>query len=282
VHFDRFDVDAAAGELRRDGTKIRIQDLPFRVLVELLSRPGEVVSREDLKKKLWGAETFVDFEAGLNTAIAKLREALGDNAEQPKYIETVPKRGYRFVGKLDVPGPGSRVQSAKTLKVGRAAAIAAVLVLAVTALVAYKWQPTKPAPIKVAVVLFHNETGRPEFDAAAQRFTDATVFALATHKELAVIGNAAILRTPRIFSDLKKIAAELNVSYIVLGQVQTNDAGMLVRTHLIRTSDQAHVWVKPTKISNDAGETAVAEKDIAAAVAQAVMSTLGNRPPSSS
>src|SRR5215471_9554457 len=99
LRFGPFEVDARAGELRRDGTVVPLQDLPFRLLVALLERPRDVVSRAELTTRLWGNETFVDSTAGLNTAVAKLREALGDQAEQPIYIETVPKRGYRFVGR---------------------------------------------------------------------------------------------------------------------------------------------------------------------------------------
>jgi DNA-binding winged helix-turn-helix (wHTH) protein len=100
MKFGEFDVDERAGVLRRAGTRIKLQDLPFRLLVVLLRRAGEVVTRDELRAELWGSETFVDAEAGLNTAIAKIREALGDNAETPAFIETLPKRGYRFVGTL--------------------------------------------------------------------------------------------------------------------------------------------------------------------------------------
>ena len=100
VRFGDFEADIASGQLRRGGELIPIQDLPFRLLTALLERPGEVVSRGELTTTLWGSDTFVDAVAGLNTAVAKLREALGDNAEQPIYVETVPKRGYRFIGHI--------------------------------------------------------------------------------------------------------------------------------------------------------------------------------------
>src|SRR5262249_32701296 len=97
VRFGPFEADLASGELWRDGAAVAIQDLPFRLLAALLERPGEVVTRAELTARLWGSDTFVDAAAGLNTAIAKLRDALDDNADQPAFIETVPKRGYRFV-----------------------------------------------------------------------------------------------------------------------------------------------------------------------------------------
>jgi DNA-binding winged helix-turn-helix (wHTH) protein len=100
VRFDVFEVDLQAGELRRDSRKIKLQEQPFRVLSSVLERPGELVTRKELCQKLWPADTFVDFDHGLNSAVARLRDALSDSAEQPKFIETVPKRGYRFIASL--------------------------------------------------------------------------------------------------------------------------------------------------------------------------------------
>jgi cholera toxin transcriptional activator len=101
VRFDAFAVDPAAGELRKDGVRIRLQEQPFQLLVFLLERPGEVVNREDLRQKLWPADTFVDFDHSLNTAVNKLREALGDSASDPRYVETLARRGYRFLGTIE-------------------------------------------------------------------------------------------------------------------------------------------------------------------------------------
>src|SRR5882757_8751201 len=110
VRFDVFEVDLQAGELRRDSRKIKLQEQPFRVLSSVLERPGELVTRRELCQKLWPADTFVDFDHGLNSAVARLRDALSDSAEQPKFIETVPKRGYRFIASLirhPTPAPRS-------------------------------------------------------------------------------------------------------------------------------------------------------------------------------
>ncbi len=100
VSFGPYTIDPKTGELRRDGVSVPLQDLPFRLLSALLERPGELVTRSELTERLWGSDTYVDSTAGLNTAVAKLRDALGDNADQPLYIETVPKRGYRFIGSI--------------------------------------------------------------------------------------------------------------------------------------------------------------------------------------
>src|SRR3990172_11226014 len=98
--FGVFEVDLRAGELHKDGRKVKLQEQPFQVLAMLLEHAGEVVTREDVKKKLWAEDTFVDFEHGLNIAINKIREALGDSAENPRFVETLPKRGYRFIAPL--------------------------------------------------------------------------------------------------------------------------------------------------------------------------------------
>src|SRR5215510_1632589 len=103
--FGPFEVDTASGELRRQGLKIKLQDQPFRLLVLLLERSGDVVSREEVREKLWPADTFVDFDHSLNTAVRKLREALGDSAEAPRYVETLARRGYRFIAPVATPSP---------------------------------------------------------------------------------------------------------------------------------------------------------------------------------
>src|ERR1700746_1413452 len=103
VRFAHFEVDFRAGELRKHGRRIRLQDQPLRVLAMLVDRPGEVITREELRLQLWSADTFVDFDHGLNSAVARLRESLNDSAEQPRYVETVPRRGYRFIGTIAVP-----------------------------------------------------------------------------------------------------------------------------------------------------------------------------------
>src|SRR5690349_4342220 len=105
VRFDAFEVDLRAGELHKAGRRIKLQEQPFRVLSLLMERSGEVVTREELRQKLWPADTFVDFDHGLNSAVARLREALRDSADEPRYIETVSKRGYRFIGARNLAGP---------------------------------------------------------------------------------------------------------------------------------------------------------------------------------
>jgi DNA-binding winged helix-turn-helix (wHTH) protein len=103
IRFGVFEADLTAAELRKSGVRIRLQEQPFQVLAYLLERPGEIVSRDELRQKLWPADTFVDFDHSLNTAVNKLREALGDSASSPRYVETLARRGYRFVAPVQAP-----------------------------------------------------------------------------------------------------------------------------------------------------------------------------------
>jgi DNA-binding winged helix-turn-helix (wHTH) protein len=101
IRFGSYEVEPRSGELRKEGTKVRLREQCFEVLALLLERPGEVVTREELRNRLWPEDVYVDFDNGLNTAVARIREALGDSAERPRFIETLPRRGYRFIAPVD-------------------------------------------------------------------------------------------------------------------------------------------------------------------------------------
>jgi len=114
VRFAEYEADLRSGELRRQGHRLKLQEKPFQVLAALLSRPGELVTREELRLSLWPADTFVDFEHGLNTAVNKVREVLRDSANDPRFIETLPRRGYRFIGPIDSKKPTTPASRAET------------------------------------------------------------------------------------------------------------------------------------------------------------------------
>ena len=272
VRFGDFEADVTTGQLRRAGTPVPIQDLPFRLLAALLERPGELVTRAELTARLWGSDTFVDAAAGLNTAVAKLRDALDDNAERPAYIETVPKRGYRFIATVDaVPSvtaaaaasslPPAAIPTAPAQRMKHVGLMAAVAALLFVAVATYQLRAelgrvrAGRGQTRVAVVLFDNETGRPEMSRFAQGMTDAVVTELTAERRLAVIGNASVLRTERPFRDIGRVRDTLNAEYIVIGQVQKRDDNTIVRAHLIRARDEAHVWVDVAEWTND-GEAA--------------------------
>src|SRR5690349_1436801 len=145
VRFGVFELDCQAGELRKQGVKLRLQGQPVEVLTRLLETPGELVTREELRNRLWPADTFVDFDQALNNSVQRIREALGDSAQSPRFIETIPKRGYRFVGSVSSPqtepAPGSPPQKPRKSRTAYLA-FAALLILAGVALVmlALRWQ----------------------------------------------------------------------------------------------------------------------------------------------
>lgn len=167
LRFGIYEVDLRSGELRKQGKRIKLQDQPFQVLTVLLQRPSDVVTREELRSQIWPKDTFVDFDNGLNTAINKLREALGDSAENPRFVETLPRRGYRFIASVspalrDNPSAPSKTPN----KVVAVAAVAAAV--AATALVGWLWRSNRVRSLtdKDSIVLadFVNSTGEPVFD----------------------------------------------------------------------------------------------------------------------
>jgi DNA-binding winged helix-turn-helix (wHTH) protein len=148
IRFDVFEVDLQAGELRKDSRKVKLQEQPLRVLSSMLQRPGQLVTRKELCQKLWPADTFVDFDHGLNSAVARLRDALSDSAEQPKFIETVPKRGYRFIASLNRDAsPEPRESQPASVEESSAARVwigigAALFVLVSAIVLAWSWSKT--------------------------------------------------------------------------------------------------------------------------------------------
>src|SRR5246127_4197138 len=168
-----FEIDLRAGELRKQGVRIKLQEQPFLVLKILVARPGEIVSREELRSQIWSADTFVDFDNGLNTAINKLREALGDSADSPRFIETLPRRGYRVIAPVtDVDGTtrGSPAEvRAATPAPSRKIAVAVALVVLAGGIVGrlfWRAQPSRLLTEKDTIVLgdFANSTGDSVFD----------------------------------------------------------------------------------------------------------------------
>jgi DNA-binding winged helix-turn-helix (wHTH) protein/TolB-like protein len=251
--FGLFEFDAASLELRREGVLVRLQSQPAQVLAFLIKHADEIVSRDDLRKAVWGDKTFVDFEGGLNFCISQLRSALQDDSARPVYIRTVPKSGYQFIApvqRISTPRPEQpKVEDAKRWSfAGRKATLALALgVLAGLAFFGYRFrsvQSASRAPI-LAVLRFDNETPDPRFTQFSDALTDNVVEQLTSQSRggYRVIGNAQILRLPREQRDLKAIASSLHAGYVVLGQVQAYGTEVRILAHLIRLSDQTHIWV---------------------------------------
>jgi DNA-binding winged helix-turn-helix (wHTH) protein/TolB-like protein len=241
VRFGIFDFDPATHELRRDGSPIRLQSQPAQVLGLLLAQAGELVSRDTLRQAVWGADTFVDFDRGLNFCIAQIRAALGDSADSPRFVKTLPKRGYQFIAPVGPAAPTEPPSERPSFKWRFAIAIALAVVLAGAAFFFFH----RTAMPRIAVARFDNQTGVPDFDRFSDALTDAVVAELtvAGSSRYAVIGNASVLRQSRPMRDLAGIASTLNVGYVILGQGQRTSSGVQVLAHLIRVPDQAHVSV---------------------------------------
>lgn len=254
--FGVFEFDAETLELRRQGAMVRLQSQPARVLACLIQNYERTVTREELRAAIWGNETFVDFERGLNFCISQIRSALGDDSARPIYIQTLPKRGYQFVapvefvssevGAQEIPAkiPPAPVASRR----GWLIAGVAVIVLGAAGFAAshFWWRSANASQLPIlAVVRFDNETGNPETTRFSDALTDSLVERLTTLGDghFAVIGNAQVLRAPREGRDLVSIGASLHAKYIVIGQVQNSGDNTRILAHLIRLPEQTHLKV---------------------------------------
>jgi len=249
VRFGSFEYDTTTGELRREGMRTHLQAQPAKVLSHLVFHAGETVSRDDLHNAIWSDETFVDFERGLNVCIAQIRSVLGDESTSPRYIRTVPRRGYQFicpVERIAEAAPSAPDEKAGRLKNPRRILFAAVgLVLAIIVIVIVaNWRqivPGFPSPVVVAVAEFDNETGDPGLTSFCRSLTDNVIQQLtfAGQNHFVVIGNAV----PREQRDLRHVANSLGAQYIVLGHVQGGGTQTRILAHLIHMPDQTPVWV---------------------------------------
>jgi TolB-like protein len=227
----------------------------------LIAARGEIVTREFLRDALWPDGTTVDFDRGLNFAIAQVRTALGDSAESAAFIRTVPKRGYQFIAPLSeppqvAPGAESRGHGRRAvyrLGIAAAAAIAAIGIAVI--------QKSRPTEARIAVARFENETGSPDFDRFSGTITDSVVASLTsqTAGRYGVIGNAMILRRSRSFQDLDEIASTLKAQYVIVGQVQRDGPRIRVLAHLIRMPGKTHLKVSRLDVDLSTSEAQFAE-----------------------
>ena len=223
---------------------VRLQAQPAEVLNTLLANRGQVVTRSSLCQAVWGNETNVDFEGGLNFCVAQLRSALGDSAESPLYIKTVPKRGYQFIAPV-TEIDGSPALSAKAALPYWRRVVLPILAVCVVGIAVWYASARPRGAVRIAVARFENQSGDPALDRFVDGLSDAVVAELTTAEPGAfeVIGNASILRSARDRQDLARIANELKARLVVLGQVQSASGAGRVLIHLIRLPDQAHLWV---------------------------------------
>jgi TolB-like protein/DNA-binding winged helix-turn-helix (wHTH) protein/Tfp pilus assembly protein PilF len=268
IRFGVFEADSRSGELRKQGRQVKLQEQPFQILTLLLARPGDLVTREELREKLWPADTFVDFEHGLNKAISKLREALGDDRGTPRYIETLPRRGYRFIAPVsiantlsgpsesqtapathpDLPVTGSplrprRMTPAMVLLLG-------VLVVLVSVL-GYRLARKHPrtaaaalaAPIRsLAVLPLQNLSGDKDQEYFADGMTDELITDLGQMSALRVISRTSVMHYKQTSKTLPEIGRELGADVIVEGTVFRSGNRVRITAQLVDTRTDRHLW----------------------------------------
>lgn len=295
VRFGVFEVDLRAGELRKQGVRIRLSGQPFQVLAVLLEKPGVVVTREELQKQLWPGDTFVDFDHGLNKAINKLRTALGDSAENPRFVQTVA-RGYRFLAEVrdiesfsvrsldTTPQPNINPAITDPLSVvthltesqrsrwhiqWRIPAALALLVIA--AFIAWKWSQSSnrlPAIRSLAVLPFESLSNDTSQDFFADGMTDQLITDLGQIGALRVISRTSAMGYKRTNKPLPQIARELNVDAVVEGTVLRSGDRVRITAQLIEATADKHLWAQ--SYEGELRETLSLQNQVAQAVAEQV------------
>ncbi len=249
IRFGLFELDTRSGEVRKGGVKLKLDGQPARLLQLLLERPGEVVTREDVKAKLWPADTFVDFDHGINDVVKRLRQALDDSADTPRYIETLPRRGYRFIYPVapDSVAPVALPTSAP--RFGRRAILAVaavcVLVAAGTILVyvrASRRSQESPRISSLAVLPFANLSGRAEEEYFSDGMTDELITYLSKIHGVRVISRTSVLAYKSTRQPLRDIARELGVDGIVEGTVLRSADRVRITVQLIHGPSDTHLW----------------------------------------
>jgi TolB-like protein/DNA-binding winged helix-turn-helix (wHTH) protein/tetratricopeptide (TPR) repeat protein len=268
--FGVFQLDVAHNELKKFGIPIRLQPQPFSLLVLLASRSGEVVTREEIHEQLWGSNVFVDFERGLNHCIRQIRAALDDDASAPRYIQTVPRSGYRFIAPVrmaiaeppaaevstppDATGGTDQAAAANTPRTRwhpkRFLALAAVMaaLLASHWLFLYKWRKTHPAQpsprLMLAVLPFENLTGDPGQDYLSDGMTDEMIVHLdrISPVHLGVIARTSSMSYKRSGKPLAQISRELGVQYFLEGTLKRSGQDVRITATLVRSDDQTQLW----------------------------------------
>ncbi len=238
VRFGPFRLDLRAAELRHNGTTTKLPEQPFQVLCELVEHPGEVVTREELRQRLWQSDTFVDFEHGLNAAVKRLREALSDSAENPRYIETLPRHGYRLMVPVEKPevvqnrARGGKVFGAISLLLGVAVAAGVVWWL--------QWRPLKIESL--AVLPLENLSGEPDQEYFADGMTEALITELGKVQGLRVISRQSVMQYKGTNKAVPQIARELHVDAVVEGSALRAGEKVRITTQLVQANPERFLW----------------------------------------
>jgi TolB-like protein/DNA-binding winged helix-turn-helix (wHTH) protein/tetratricopeptide (TPR) repeat protein len=263
VCFAVFEVDLRTGDLRKHGVRIKLQDQPFKILAMLLEHPGELVTREQIKQKLWPADTYVDFEHSVNAAVRRLRNVLGDDAEIQRFVETVPRRGYRFIAPVntsptracfDVAGRPQEFSSATradgpqpedpppTTFRSRWLLAATIAVVLLAALTGWRFWPHDAAVDSVAVLPFANQTSDPNLDYLADGIAASVTDSLSEMTQLRVISRNSAFTYRQQPVNTGRAAADLRVRALVLGALRRDGDKLQVSVELIDARDDRHLW----------------------------------------
>jgi TolB-like protein/DNA-binding winged helix-turn-helix (wHTH) protein/Tfp pilus assembly protein PilF len=288
VRFSLFEVDLQTGEIRKGGRKVYLQEQPFQVLATLLERPGELVTREELREKLWPAET-VDFDSGLNKAVQKLREALDDSPDKPRFVQTLPRRGYRFIAPVERAGVSSvlapselrpaedlavegdsRQSLYKPLTLTVAFLVLALLVGVLLGFNVGAWRDwlhrSERARIESLVVLpLENLSADPAEKYFADGMTDGLITEIARISSLRVISRTSSMRYKDARKPLQAIAQELGVDAVLEGTVLRSGRKLRITAQLIRVQDDRHLWAE--KYERDLNDVLTLQGEVAQAIA---------------
>lgn len=252
IRFGIYTVDVRAGEITKHGTRIRLQDRPLQILLILLSRAGEVVTREELRQKLWPEGTFVDFDRGISSAINKLRTALGDTAADPKFVETVGRKGYRFIYPLTEFGAGEDASAPETApstptrasrKKWLLMAIGVLAILSTAATAIYLGQRTPITRVRsIAVLPLRNLSNTPDEEFFSEGLTEELITKLASLPGLQVISSGSTMRYKATQKSAQEIAKELRVDGIVQGSVLRVGDKVRITVQLVQADTDRYLW----------------------------------------
>lgn len=295
LRFGLFELDLRSGELSKQGRKVRLEGQPVQILTCLLEKPGELVTREELRQKLWPADTFVNFEHGLNAAVKRLRQALNDSADNPRFVETLPRRGYRFLAPVesvrvgeDMPAvsealpdnrdpAGERPTGTEDQARERRGWLPAwkmsglVLVLALGVLAVWMLRPkNSPSPVirSLAVLPLENLSADSSQDYFSDGMTDELITELGQISQLRVISRTSVMTYKGARKSLPQIARELNVDAVVEGSVLRSGEQVRITAQLIQASVDKHLWAH--SYEGDVRETLALQKQVARAIAEQI------------
>ncbi|HET7291754.1 MAG TPA: winged helix-turn-helix domain-containing protein [Vicinamibacteria bacterium] len=277
VRFGVFQVDLDTGDLTKQGMKVRLRGKPLDILTLLLERPGELVSRERLKERLWAADTFVDFDHGVNTAVNRLREALGDAADSPRFVETIPRKGYRFIapialeGAAPLPAPAPRRERPSPLVLAALGAVAFALA-ALAILPGWRARGRPDGPTRIAVLPFRNVSGDSSQDYLADGLTDALISDLARIRALRVTSRTSAMSFKGTAKRLPEVARELGVSAVVEGSVLRSGERVRVTAQLVEASGDRPLWAD--SYERDIGDILGLQREVARSIALGVEVTV--------